>query len=196
MKLAGSRLGCAPRVLPRVFAPRQRGMRLAPTINRSDAVVAKVKAGFLKILTMASLTQSAPVDAARTAIGAMSQYMLVPGGLLMCYAAKVITEANLQYDKRFMRIFVAVLVFAYFGLYKLLYRGAYAPKGATNGELDDLSYFEGRYPSQIEDDKKQAAMQAGSGDAVMDLDRKPARKSFRKQAPPEYATASSPLNRR
>lgn len=47
-----------------------------------------VLAGFLKIVTVGGLVISAPVDAARTAFGKASPYLMVPVGLGMCWVAK------------------------------------------------------------------------------------------------------------
>ncbi|GAX83280.1 hypothetical protein CEUSTIGMA_g10706.t1 [Chlamydomonas eustigma] len=148
-----------------------------------------VLAGFLKILTMFSLASSAPQDTVRTALGHTSQFLLVPGGLLMCWVAKLIVDSNLQESKKFMAGLVAVLVFLYFFIYKLLFKydvavemirgprptmsGPMAEVRARAGDRDrsglmlrdsrsyesdrvgqynDLSYYEGRYPSQIKAD--------------------------------------------
>ncbi len=47
-----------------------------------------VLAGFLKVVTVGGLALSAPVDAARTAFGKASPYLMVPVGLGMCWLAK------------------------------------------------------------------------------------------------------------
>eukprot|EP00197_Chlamydomonas_leiostraca_P005067 CAMPEP_0202874552 /NCGR_PEP_ID=MMETSP1391-20130828/25613_1 /ASSEMBLY_ACC=CAM_ASM_000867 /TAXON_ID=1034604 /ORGANISM="Chlamydomonas leiostraca, Strain SAG 11-49" /LENGTH=259 /DNA_ID=CAMNT_0049556007 /DNA_START=39 /DNA_END=815 /DNA_ORIENTATION=+ len=93
-----------------------------------------VLAGFLKILTIGAVASTAPQDTLRTAIGKMSPYLMVPVGLVMCWVAKFIVDNELQESRKFMAGLVAVLVFLYFGLYKLLYRWdprAELPRGTT-----------------------------------------------------------------
>lgn len=53
-----------------------------------------VLAGFLKIVTLGGLVMSAPVDAARTAFGKASPYLMVPVGLGLCWVAKQVTARS------------------------------------------------------------------------------------------------------
>ncbi|GBF89120.1 hypothetical protein Rsub_01837 [Raphidocelis subcapitata] len=89
-------------------------------------------AGFLKIITLGGLASSAPMEAGRTAAGQWSGFLLVPVGLGMAWLAKQITDAGLQENPRFLAGMVAVLVFIYFALIKLLYK-------ADPGVLYDLN---------------------------------------------------------
>lgn len=87
-------------------------------------------AGFLKILTMSTLLQSAPAGAIRSAAGEASQYLLVPGALLMAWVAKQIVDRGLQESPRFLAGLAGVCLCLYLGLYKVLYR--YDPAAYVN----------------------------------------------------------------
>ncbi|KAJ9524476.1 hypothetical protein QJQ45_019564 [Haematococcus lacustris] len=81
-----------------------------------------VLAGFLKILTIGGLANTAPVDTVRTLAGQMAPWFMVPVSLVMCLVAKLVVDNGLQESKRFMAALLAFLVFMYFGLYRLFYK--------------------------------------------------------------------------
>eukprot|EP00878_Enallax_costatus_P015988 GHUV01016764.1.p1 GENE.GHUV01016764.1~~GHUV01016764.1.p1 ORF type:complete len:261 (+),score=80.36 GHUV01016764.1:1226-2008(+) len=103
-----------------------------------------VLAGFLKIVTVGGLVMSAPVDAARTAFGKASPYLMVPVGLALCWVAKQVVDTGLNESKRFMQYMVATLVLLYFALVKLMYKHepdsewVRRPRPRLPGQLADL----------------------------------------------------------
>jgi hypothetical protein len=81
-----------------------------------------VLAGFLKILTLGSVASGAPSGAHRTAAGEASPYLLVPGALALCAAAKYAVDSRLVEVAGFYPALAACLALLYFGLGPLLYR--------------------------------------------------------------------------
>eukprot|EP00878_Enallax_costatus_P029494 GHUV01031985.1.p2 GENE.GHUV01031985.1~~GHUV01031985.1.p2 ORF type:complete len:102 (+),score=14.64 GHUV01031985.1:1226-1531(+) len=62
-----------------------------------------VLAGFLKIVTVGGLVMSAPVDAARTAFGKASPYLMVPVGLALCWVAKQVGTSVMARRSKLIR---------------------------------------------------------------------------------------------